>query len=445
MKKACWFVLALTLGLIVALFGVAGGGLTRPVNADDAGPGEGFGGAVTLAPQLGSFIDIWVDDVENYTPAVAYNSNHDEYLVVWENYRPATATRDIYAQRVGSDGSLKSWFCVVHASGSENWQPDVSYSPTQDEYLIVYTYEVNANDYDLWARRVSWNGSSIYSEFAINQDADYQLNPSVAYNSQDDEYLVVYENWWSGGMHDIDARRVRASDGTPLGNASGVNIATGAGELRSAPDVAYNAARNEYLIAYTYQSGPTADGDIYGKVASANLGTLSGEIQILWNANLQNSVAVTAGPDEYLAVWQDGPSSTYRTIYSRRVSGTGTTPDPSFVIADHSNVLAEPAVGYGSGYGYLVTWAFDTGSAVYDVYGRYVMPGQSSAAGNEFTIDGTAHSQEEPAVACAPSGDCLVVEEDNYESPATAGDYEIRGRFVEPYNVYLPLILRNYP
>jgi hypothetical protein len=35
-----------------------------------------------------------------------------------------------------------------------------------------------------------------------------------------------------------------------------------------------------------------------------------------------------------------------------------------------------------------------------------------------------------------------VVEEDNWPSP---GDYEIRGRFVRPYHVYLPLTLRNYP
>ena len=64
----------------------------------------------------------------------------------------------------------------------------------------------------------------------LNDDSDRQWHAAVAYNSVDDEYLVVYENLWAGGLQDIDARRVRASDGTPLGDPSGVNIATGAGD-----------------------------------------------------------------------------------------------------------------------------------------------------------------------------------------------------------------------
>ncbi|MFL7792398.1 MAG: hypothetical protein AB8I69_09680, partial [Anaerolineae bacterium] len=68
--------------------------------------------AAMQAPPLTDFIDIKVDDVNNYNPAVAYNSRHDEYLVVWENDRGAT--RDIYAQRVAGDGTLKTWFTIAH-------------------------------------------------------------------------------------------------------------------------------------------------------------------------------------------------------------------------------------------------------------------------------------------------------------------------------------------
>jgi len=88
-----------------------------------------------------------------------------------------------------------------------------------------------------------------------------------------------------------------------------------------------------------------------------------------------------------------------------------------------------------------VAWRyFDSGASGQDVYGRYVMPGQNSAAGDEFAIDSDLDSQANPAIACASSGDCLVVEEDNWPG----GDYEIRGRFVRPYHVYLPLVLRNF-
>jgi len=431
MKKVHWFALALILGLLMPFLAVPERGL-----AQSGKPGTEL--TAIQSPILDPFINIWVDTVDNLAPAVAYNSLHDEYLVVWYNDRGATW--DVYAQRVGGDGSLPSWFCVVHDAGKKNWQPDVAYNPTQDEYLIVYTYEHSSSDYDLYARRVSWNGGWMSNEIAINLEADKQWNPAVAYNSQNDEYLVVYENWWAGGLRDIAAQRVKASDGSLL---SWRNIATGTGQERVFPDVAYNEARNEYLIAYTFDVG--SNGNIYGKVASANLGTLSSEIHICDDAYDQDFPAVAAGPDEYLVVWEDGAWGTNDyDIFARRVSGDGTPQGPAggFSIAKATaNLHVDPDVAYGAGYGYLVAWRYyDSGSSGQDVYGRYVMPGQDSAAGDEFAIDGDSNSQANPAIACASSGDCLVVEEDNWPS----GDYEIRGRFVRPYHVYLPLTLRNF-
>jgi hypothetical protein len=35
------------------------------------------------SPPMSPFLDIWTDGVDNLKPAVAYNSLHDEYLVVW--------------------------------------------------------------------------------------------------------------------------------------------------------------------------------------------------------------------------------------------------------------------------------------------------------------------------------------------------------------------------
>jgi len=437
-KKTHQFTLILMLGLLLALVPIPDGGLAQPVSARTYP-------AAVQSPILDPFINIWVDTVDNQEPAVAYNSNHDEYLVVWYNDQGG-GMWDIYAQRVGGDGTLLSDFCVVSDAGKKNWQPDVAYSPAQDEYLIVYTYEVNSSDYDIWARLVKWNGGDLgdprYAEFPINQDNDKQWNPAVAYNSQNNEYLVVYENWWAGGLRDIDARRVD-KDGTALGDASGVNIATGTGEERVFPDVAYNAARNEYLLAYTFGVG--SDGNIHAKVASANLGMLGSEIHICDDSYDQDFPAVAAGPDEYLVVWEDGNWGTNDyDVFARRVDGDGTPQGSAggFEIdgLGDGNLHVDPAVAYGGGYGYLVAWRyFDAGLSGQDVHGRYVMPGQDSAAGDAFAIDSGLDSQANPALACDPSGDCLVVEEDDWPS----GDFEIRGRFVRPYHIYVPLVLRN--
>ena len=130
------------------------------------------------------------------------------------------------------------------------------------------------------------------------------------------------------------------------------------------------------------------------------------------------------------------------------MDGNGTPQGSSggFPIAKATtNLHVDPDVAYGAGYGYLVTWRyFDSGASGEDVYGRYVVQGQDSAAGDEFVIDDTEDAQRYPAVGCAPSGDCLVVEEDNYLFGVGTNDYEIRGRGVRPHHIYLPCALRNY-
>jgi hypothetical protein len=394
------------------------------------------------APPLSDFVNIWIDDVDNLEPVVAYNNRHNEYLVVWVNDRGAT--RDIYARRVAGDGTLKSWFSVASESNHWNYLPDVTYSPVQDEYLIVYTYRYSTDDYDIRARRVGWNGAYMSPEFGINADIDKQWYPAVTYNSENDEYLIVYENYWAGGLRDIDAQRVRASDGVLLGPPSGYNVATAPNTVRRLPDVAYNAARNQYLIAYVYQASAT-DGHIFGKIASSNFGMLSSEIIICGDSYDQNSPAVVSGPDEYLTVWEDGTSGTSDyDIFARRVSGDGFLqgPDGGFLIAGTAtNAYIEPDVAYGNIYGYLVTWRFASGGVSGDdIFGRFVKPGQNTSWGSEFTIDNTQYSQRSPALACGLCGDCLVVESDNWPG----GDYEIRGRFILAHHIYLPLTERNW-
>jgi hypothetical protein len=326
---------------------------------------------------------------------------------------------------------------VVSDANKWNYLPDVAYNPVQDEYLIVYTYQVSTSDYDIWARRVKWNGADLdkppYQEFYINIDSDKQWYPAVAYNSTNDEYLVVYENYWADGRRDIAAQRVAGVAGGGL--LSWRNIATAPSTVRRLPDVAYNEARNQYLIAYTYQYSAT-DGDIYGKIATSNLGTLSSEKHLVDNTENQDGVALAAGPDEYLAVWNDNGGTT---IYGRRVTGAGATQSYIPLATDSGQTHVEPDVAYGNVYGYLVTWRYATGGASGDdVYARLVKAGQNVPSGGRFAIDTWTGSQRSPAVACATDGDCLVVEEDNW-----GGDYEIRGMFVLAYHVYLPLALRN--
>jgi hypothetical protein len=393
---------------------------------------------------LGAFINVWLETgVDNLEPVIAHNSRHNEYLVVWTNTRSAGATKDIYARRVRGDGTVLSNFTISHNANFHNYEPDVAYSSTQDEYLVVWTYDSAVTASDIYGRRVNWDGSWMSSEFGLGRPdtSGKQHNPAVTYNPNADEYLVVWQNSWDGS-HDIDARRVRASDGA---SPSWANIVAGAG-YRSFPDVAHCPASNLYLIAYTYRPSSVSDpGDTYGKVASWNLGELSPEIHVCDDSNNQGRVAVVASANEYLAVWEDAPSVSTTEIYARRLSADGTPLGPAsgfWITGAPSRHDSIPSVAHGGGYGYFIAWQRYMGGLDFNVYGRYAMPGWDYGAGPEFTLDGDTQAQMAPAVACNTVGDCMMAEEDNNSA---GGDFEIRGRLVWLYHIHVPLAIRNMP
>jgi hypothetical protein len=390
--------------------------------------------------RLGPFIDIWLDNDENYLPTIAYNSHHDEYLVVW--YNDLGPTKDIIARRVRSDGTLLNSFTIAHNENSRYYDPDLAYSPLHDEYLVAWSADSVSTDRDIWARRVKWDGSWMSAEIAIGRPdkTGKQTDPAVAYNTQSDEYLVVYENRWTETW-DIDAQRVRASDGAAL---SWRNIATGTGEKRSFPDVAYSPSDNHYLIAYWYRPSSSPElGDILGKVTSANMSTLSAEIDICADGDNQRFVTLASSAEGFLAAWEESAGTSPAGIFARRITSDGTPigPPGGFVLAGGSPVTGEqsPFVVSGGASGFMVIWHRYTVGADHDLIARLVKKGSDSALNSEFAISTGSGNQWAPAAACSTSGDCLVVYQDNNSS---GGDFEIRGRMVIFDRIYLPISIK---
>jgi hypothetical protein len=100
-----------------------------------------------------------------------------------------------------------------------------------------------------------------------------------------------------------------------------------------------------------------------------------------------------------------------------------------------------PDAAYSPGCGYLVTWEVRGGVSSQDnVFARHVMPKEAQHMNDPFPIDDSSEEQARPAVACAPYGDCFVVEEDMW-----SGNWDIRGRFVRFHRTRLPLIMRHGP
>lgn len=410
------------------------------------GTGSGESSLQTVHPSgLGPILTIYSTADLNLKPAVAYSSHHDEYLVAWQTSWPPSGGV-IEAARIGSGGGVGSAFPV--ADQTNHWldEPALAYSPLQDEYLVVYSDDEN----HIRATRVRWDGLWKSEEFSVDQVPGYaMLCPAVAYNSQDDEYLVVYSVVTSGGQTTgITAQRVKASDGSLLSYAE---VALSEGERRNCPDVAYNPMRNEYLIAYGWHASPDPRPyQIRGKVAASNLDgvTASPEITICCaDTRYQPAdVAVAAGLGEYLLVFAD-VSAPAADVLARRVSGTGAPQGPAdgfFITTTPHSDKAGQDVACSPGGSYLAAHSLRTGDKTeMDIHGSYVMPHGDATWGGKSIIDNSVQYQGNPTAACAPSGDCLVVWEDNRSPAGGKDDFDIRGRFVWLHRVFLPLILRH--
>lgn len=319
------------------------------------------------AAYLGDEIVISERDSDEYSPAIAYNSKHNEYLVVWENLWPS-GHHDVYAQRISSAGELLSWFPVASLSSSrKQMNPSVAYDPVQDRYLVVFAYDYNGDgsDWDVYGRFIPWNGPDAgLNPFWICDWTSNQRRPVVAYGRTQEEFLVTWTNAPSGQPTYISARRVFA-DGS--GFPANPFLVSSGPENRDFQRVTYNLARNEYLVTWDVVKSGTGV-DIYGIRLSATGSALpggdpavTGEFPIAgWTAVEEfPKVAACARADQYLVAWQSDQdtSGTDFAIYARYLSGDG-VPGNVYEIADTPapQLYADVACdARGEKYLYLIT------------------------------------------------------------------------------------------
>ncbi len=124
------------------------------------------------------------------------------------------------------------------------------------DYLVVWEVDAGGGNLDVWGQYVALSGQKLGEPFPIATSSKPEYAARVAYNAQDDEFLVVYEYGYQADDHDIRGQRVDGKKGALIGPALGVGVTTG--DERS-PDVAYLPATGQYLAVYVM------DGDIWAR------------------------------------------------------------------------------------------------------------------------------------------------------------------------------------
>lgn len=199
----------------------------------------------------------------------------------------------------------------------EGAQPALAYNSAQNEYLVVWAKEMYENTGAVYGRRVSAQGALLGDPFIINEvEAGSGVEtPAVAYNRAANEYLVVWVKWQDMMEPRIYGRRV-AGDGTRLG--ASIFISQGpAGNAGLRPDVACSTTSSRYLVAWYMNL------EIRGRLVEANgslpadwfvVGTVAepgehlGQPRIAWNSQ----------DNEFLVMWHPQVG-----LYGQRISVAG--------------------------------------------------------------------------------------------------------------------------
>ena len=369
-----------------------------------------------------------------HNPRAAYNSVSHQYMVVWHNAWPG-GLLDIYAQRVTSSGKLLSHFTVATGAGGDGhdrWLPAVAYNATANEYLVVYMVDVGSNNYEVWGRRVSWDGALMSTEFVIFTWGNRAFwSPRVAWNRHANEYFVVANarDTISGKWNDVAGRRVTALGTTPYAgfNVSAQNqtLQPQMGDVASSGVLTPAEVADEFLVVWR-QWAFGDDWDIYGARVEANTVVAPGPLLLDPSASDESYPAVTSdGGGRYGVVWQTMASSWG--LCGKLLDLTGSTlggfcRDYAFV-AEQNPALAlvrteslpvvafrSQLTGYADGIGgYFETLLLEVGADV---------------------------AQSPPHVVSGPPGYLFVY------GRTEGADVHIWGRLLWPATVFLPLALR---
>lgn len=326
---------------------------------------------------------------------VTYNSATDQYLVVWEaddtDFAGVVDNEleiigqiiDANGVEVGTDFMISSHQGAGDASIDAN-DPRVTYNSTDNEFLVVYSADRIAGEDEIYGVRLNASGSIIGSSFKISDmgtDGDVNIDatfPDVAYNSTDNEYLVV----WRGddlvdNQDEIWGQRI-SNTGVEIGandfrisNVTSVN----AGYDAATPVISWNSSGNEYLVAWRSDNIISGEEEIWGQRIS-NTGTeLNTDFRI---SNLGTDgdgafdafdpeITYNATNNEYLVVWEGDRISGEEEIWGQRISNTGIEIGVDFRISsqgtdgDTTIDAYDPDVVWRSSTNtYFVVWEGDT-------------------------------------------------------------------------------------
>jgi hypothetical protein len=316
-------------------------------------------------------------------------------------------------------------------------KPSIAFNPDRNEYLVVWQAFDRVTSMNIYGQRLSATGTRLGGEFAICQSPGAQAAPDVAYDPGFQQYWVVWTDLSPGDAWDVYAQPVSAT-GSLLGSAVVVN--TGAASAYGA-----RVAAGTYHCAVTWISSPdpsqshilirglNQDGSFYTSV-----------LRLSPADGLASDPDICSGHEDgrFLVVWQEGHSGTGWDVMAFQANWDLTT-GGGLTVSSGPNHQLYPRVDYSAGADrYLVVWQDNRSGTSWDVWGQLIARNFSYSGGSLPLYEGPFMDQA-PVVAGHDGGSQFFVA---FELDLDgAGRYQIYGATVSGNGALAGLyVVRNW-
>ncbi|HEY9721222.1 MAG TPA: hypothetical protein V6D47_04365 [Oscillatoriaceae cyanobacterium] len=182
---------------------------------------------------------------------------------------------DIYVQRISDSGALIGAAIPVSTAREMQRYPDLAVDPINHRLEVVWQ-DRRSGDYDIYGRLLGFNGNQtvfLTNELLLGNsppDPDHgyrtadQTAPTIAFGTQQQTYVVVWEDARSADNDAIDAGEdlyatTLGATGMPV--TSNFVVSNLAGDQKD-PSIAYLAASDKFLVAFTSANNGDTDTDL---------------------------------------------------------------------------------------------------------------------------------------------------------------------------------------
>ena len=393
---------------------------------------------VPPAPVTGGLVPIATTDDMKYVPAVAYDSLHDQFLVVWEHVLSGTGVHEIDGALVSAAGALLKAF-VVSSDTHNELTPDVAFDSVNSRYLVVWVYDAvgDQSDFDIYGRLIPSSGPDhSIQEMWIDPNGYSSVEPKVAFGLSPDAFLIVWKNKGYNTTPASISGALRKNDGSFVSFTVYSDLRLGV----DAPAVAYDAASNNFLAAWQVKREFTG-WDVEGQrldTAGQALGNLINMMNSSYD-DLHPSVAACPRLDMYLVEYEFAFSASSLGLGDKALYGDGSDVSGGAWAALKPIFWPKAACAPGGDL-FQIAWAQapDNSTQLHIRVGAEVMKPNSAASGYSTRVDAADGSGDRvyPAIASGKLSSLVV-----WEQVRDPGGYtDIYGRIIYAYGAFLPVV-----